>query len=179
MNNNLQEKLEQLRKAQKLKELENRISDEIKYLKEYEFDYTLFYKAEHLNWIANNIRTRNKDGYKGSHGDFQIDVNDDSALEGIQFAEEELTSEKFKEQLLNMASMEDAIIICRLGGDPEIEITLAAFLTNLSLFLSAPENWILAKNKKWLLEYLVDQNKIRIINIETTPNLLSLITISQ
>lgn len=155
------------------------MSDEITYLKEHEFDYNLYYEAEHLNWISNKIKTRKKDGYKGSHGDFQIDVNDESAIDSVKLAEEELTSEKFKEQLLNLASFEDVLVICRLGGDPEIEITLAAFLTNPTLFLSAPENWVLAKNKKWVLEYLVDQNKIRIIDIETTPRLLSLIVISQ
>jgi hypothetical protein len=64
----------------------------------------MFYEFENLNWIDSNIPVRNRDGYSGSHGDFQIDVDDASCICSFTLKEKEINSDKFKEQFSSLIS---------------------------------------------------------------------------
>ena len=72
----LKEKRLLLQKENQLKELRKRIAPKLNYLEEHSFAFKVFYDFKYINWINDNIKVRPKDGYRGSHGDFQIDVDD-------------------------------------------------------------------------------------------------------
>ena len=128
----------------------------------------MFYEFENLNWIDSNVRVRNRDGYSGIHGDFQIDVEDSSTLSSMSLKEEEINSKKFKEQFSSLISNESKLIVCYQGGDPELEFSDKAFLDNPTQFFSRPETWILTTDKKWIIEYIWEQGVIRFIKLHAS-----------
>ncbi len=165
----LKEKRILLKKEIRLKELRDKISSELNYLKEQNFTFNIFYNFEYVNWINNNINVRNKDGYRGSHGDFQINVNDREVISTPIETHNDLLTIKSVTAFFKDISNNTTFIVCSLSGNPELEISKEAFLSNPSLFFSSPETWILSADKKYIIENIWSQNAIRFINI-TQPD---------
>jgi hypothetical protein len=167
-----------LQKEVRLKNLRKRVASQISHLNKLDESYFLYYEFENLNWIDLNIRVRNRDGYTGIHGDFQIDVDDSNAVNLFNISEVEINSKKFKELFSSIISTESTLIVCYQGGDPELEFSANAFLNNPTQFFSKPETWILTTDKKWIIEYIWDQRVIRFIQIKaSTPTLVQKIII--
>ncbi len=168
-----------LQEEVRLKELRKRVESQISHLEKLSESYFVFYDFENLNWINSNVPVRNRDGYNGIRGDFQIDIDDSNAISSFNISEEDINSIKFKEQFSLLISKESKLIVCYQGGDPELEISTQAFLNNPLLFFSRPETWILTTDKKWIIEYIWDQGVIRLINLqESKAILLKKITIN-
>lgn len=181
------EKIEELRSKRlklqeeiRLKDLRKRVASQISHLDKLGESYFVFYEFENLNWIDSNVRVRNRDGYRGIHGDFQIDVDDLNAISSFNISEVEINSEKFKELFLSLISSESKLIVCYQGGDPELEFSAKAFLVNPTEFFSKPETWLLTTDKKWIIEYIWDQGVIRFIQLQgSTPKLVMKIIIEE
>lgn len=161
----LKEKRILLQKEIRLKELRNRIAPELNYLEEHNFDFNVFYDFEYINWINDNVKVRNKDGYRGSHGDFQIDVDDLGVVATKIASENDLLTVKPIIEFFNRISNDTTLIICTLGGDPEVEISKEAFLSNPSIFLSSPDTWVLSADKTSIIENIWEQGVVRFIDI--------------
>lgn len=170
MNNEKTEALKskrlKLQEEIRLKDFRKRVASQIAVLDQFGGSYFVYYEFEHLNWIASNVLVRKRDGYSGSHGDFQIDVDDTNAKQTINFREEELTTVKFKELISSSIPFESKIVVCYQGGAPELEISLTVFLENPSVFFSSPETWILTADKNWIIESIWEQEIIRLIQLE-------------
>ncbi len=176
----LKSKRLKLQEEVRLKDLRKRVASQISHLDKLGESYFVFYEFENLNWIDSNVLVRNRDGYSGIHGDFQIDVDDSNAISSFNIGEEEINSEKFKEQFSSLISAGSTLIVCYQGGDPELEFSVKAFLDNPSVFFSRPETWILTTDKKWIIEYIWEQGVIRFIQLhESTPTLVKKIIIEE
>jgi hypothetical protein len=71
-----------------------------------------------------------------------------------------------------------SLIVCYQGGDPELEISVKAFLTTPGIFLNRMEVWLLTADKKWIIEYIADQAAIRFIQLQgAVPRLVNKIII--
>lgn len=174
----LKSKRLKLQEEVQLKDLRKRVASQISHLEKLGESYFVYYEFENLNWIDSNVRVRNRDGYRGIHGDFQIDVDDSNVISSCNISEEEINSEKFKEQFSSLISNASTLIVCHQGGDPELEVSVTAFLDNPNEFFSRPETWILTSDKKWIIEYIWDQGVIRFIQLqESTPILVKKIII--
>lgn len=175
----LKSKKLKLKEEVRLKDLRKRVAPQISHLDKFEEPFFVFYNFENLNWIDSNVHIRNRDGYSGIHGDFQIDVDDLSAISSFIINEKEINSEKFKELFSSLITGSNIIVCCQ-GGDPELEISVKAFLDNPIIFFSRPETWILTTDKKWIVEYIWEQGVIRFIQLhESTPTLVKKIIIEE
>jgi hypothetical protein len=179
------EKMEQL-KAKKLllqeevrlKNLRGSIGSQIAHLEKTGHSYTVYYEAEHLNWIDSNVQVRKRDGYTGIHGDFQIDADDSKAISILKMKEVDIDSDEFKKEFLSLIPEDSMLNICYLSVVPELEIAVKAFLEKPTEFFSLPETWLLTTDKKWIVEYLWVQNKIRFIQLKgSTPTLIKTLVI--
>jgi hypothetical protein len=174
------QKIEQLRERRlklqeevRLKYLRERVVSQIAHLEKIGQPYTVHYDFENLNWIDSNVRVRKRDGYHGIWGDFQIDVYDSTATSIIKIREEDINADIFKRQFQSLISDNNALIVCYQGGDPELEISVKAFLYQPSVFLDRMEAWLITTDKKWIIEYISDQCAIRFIQLqESAPMLL-------
>lgn len=176
----LKSKRLQLQETVRLQNIRKRVATQISHLEIFGEPYAVYYKFEHLNWIDSNVRVRNRNGYNGIHGDFQIDVDDSTAISSYDISENEINSEKFKSQFSSIIPTDIRLIICYQGGDPELEISVNAFLNNPLEFFSRPETWILTNDKKWIIEYICDQHIIRFIQLQaSTPTLVIKINITE
>jgi hypothetical protein len=168
------EKAEQLKERRllfqeelQLKEIRKRILHQLDYLDENQFEYQIYDSGECLNWINSNVQVRNRDGYRGCHGDFQIDVDTTLGInEYVKYSQIDVLSDKIREQVSTMLPKEGLLIICRDGGDPELEITVEAFLSQPLLFFDKMETWILAKDHSWIIELIDEQDVIRFIQLQ-------------
>lgn len=184
MDSNKVESLKQkrmlLQKEIRLKKLRDRIKPELNYLEKHKYNFNIFYDSKHVNWIHDNIKVRNKDGYRGSHSDFQIDVNDIDAISTEKGKQDDFLAIKSITEFFDKITDDKMLIVCSLTGNPEFEISKNTFLSKPSIFLSSPENWVLTKDKKYLIESLWDQRVIRFIDItQVTPVLQVKLIISQ
>ncbi|MEZ4805195.1 MAG: hypothetical protein R2852_06865 [Bacteroidia bacterium] len=161
----LNEKRMLLQVELRLKEIQELIKAQLTYLWDQEFSYTLHYEHEYLNWIKLNVPIRKRDGYDGVYDDFQIDVDDSLCKDSVSYAEKEFHSEHFKAEFNAFLSDEIGLVLCYSGEEPEIEISLRAFLSNPSLFFARPENWIITKDKQSIIEYIWEQGVIRFIQL--------------
>lgn len=161
----LKEKRILLQKENRLKKICDRITSELNYLQENNFQFNVFYDFEYINWINENIKVRNKDGYHGSHGDFQIDVNDKDAISTEKGKEDEFLAIKSIREFFHKIPDDTMLIVCSLSGNPEFEISKNTFLSKPSIFLSSPENWILTTDKKYIVESIWEQKIIRFIDV--------------
>lgn len=176
----LKHRRKQLQEEVRLKILRERVASEIAHLEKLSQSYTVYYEFENLNWIDSNLRVRRRDGYSGIHGDFQIDVDDSTVRDTIEMKEEEINSDKFKEQFTSVIPDNNSLIVCHQGGDPELEISVEAFLSWPTVFLSNPETWIITIDKSWIIEYFWDQNVIRFIQLkESLPTIVKKIIIKE
>jgi|GEM_PF-4457551 len=176
----LKSKRLKLQEGVRLEDLRKRVASQLSHLEKLGESYFLFNEFENLNWIDSNVRVRNRDGYGGIHGDFQIDVDDSNAINSLNISENEINSKKFKEQFSSLISTASTLIVCYQGGDPELEISTKAFLDNPIEFFSRSETWILTTDKKWIVEYIWDQGVIRFIQLqESTPTLVKKIIIEE
>lgn len=176
----LKSKRVKLQEEVRCKDLRNRVASQISHLDKLKEIYFVFYEFENLNWIESNVNVRKRDGYTGSHGDFQIDVDDSQIKSSCTLKEKEINSDKFKEQFSLLISNSNKLIVCYQGGDPELEISSKAFLDNPAEFFSRPETWILTSDKKWIVEYFWSQGVIRFIYLqEFTPTLVKKIIIEE
>lgn len=174
----LRERRLKLQEEIRLKDLRERVASQITHLEKISQSYTVHYDFENLNWINSNIRVRKRDGYHGIWGDFQIDVDDSTAVSMIKIKEEEINADVFKKQFQSLIPDESALIVCYQGGDPELEISVRAFLEKPSVFLDRPEAWLMTTDKKWIIEYILDQGIIRFIHLqESVPMLVKKIII--
>lgn len=169
-----------LQKEIRLKKIRDRINSELNYLQEHNFHFNVFYDFEYVNWINENIKVRNKNGYHGSHGDFQIDVNDIDAISTEKGKKDDFLAIKSITEFFNKISDDKMLIVCSLTGNPEFEISKSTFLSKPSIFLSSPENWVLTTDKKYIIESIWDQGVIRFIDItQVKPVLQVKLLISQ
>lgn len=167
----LQNELEQ-------KELRQRVSSQIAFLENSGYAYSLYYESENLNWMVNNLSIRKKDGYHGLHDDIQIDINDAEAQETIFLSDVGLLADAMPVEFLSNLIEDKRLMICYLGGDPELEISAAAFISNPEVFFSGFETWIITSEKDWIIEYIREQNVIRFIKLsDAKPVLLMNIVI--
>jgi len=174
----LKSKRLKLQEEVRLKNLRRRVASQISFLEKLGELYSVHYEYRNLNWIESNLRTRIRDGYNGIHGDFQMDVDDSKALSSHIFSEKEIDSKKFMEHFLSQISPNSKLIVCYQGGDPELEISVKAFLNKPTVFFSNPESWILTTDKKWIIEYIWEQGVIRFIQLQdSTPVLVKKIII--
>ncbi len=175
--NELSEKRRRLQEEIKFKEKREEVANEIEYLEEMGEPFKLYYVAEHFNWIVQNVKTRKRDGYRGIHGDFQIDVVD---REAISFAQiEDSDSVQFSEITLAHIPKGEMLVVCHQSRSVEIEISVHAFLSKPSVFFSTPQTWGLAMNRRFMIEYLWEQGVIRLIKIDgSTPSLTHLFEIN-
>lgn len=171
----LREKRAKLQKEVKLQRIRDRIAPELAYLESRNFNYEVFYDASYLHWIHESLKVRRKDGYHGSHGDFQMDVQDSSALNIALKKEEAIFSHKLIAAFFNRISNETTFIICSLGGNPELAVSKSAFLSNPSLFLSSPETWVISGDKKMLIESIREQGVIRFIALVEVEPVLQIV----
>ncbi len=168
-----EQKIEQLREKRlklqeeiRLKDLRERVAFELAHLEKIGQSYRVHYDFEHLNWIVSNVPVRKKDGYHGIWGDFQIDVDDSKASSIIQLSEADITGEPFKKLVQSLIGEDCSLLVCYQGGDPELEISVQAFLTSPSIFLNRMEVWLLTTDKKWIIEHIADQAAIRFIQLQ-------------
>ena len=119
----LKEKRLLLQKENRLKELRKRIAPELNYLEEHSFAFKVFYDYKYINWINDNIKVRPKDGYGGSHGDFQIDVDDLNVVNTKIASEDDFLTVGPIAEFFNRISNDTTLIICALGGNLELEIS--------------------------------------------------------
>ena len=180
------DKIEQLKKKRlllkeevRLKALRKRISLQLGYLDEHGFDFKVYYNHEHLDWISDNVPLRKKDGYNGLH-DYQVDVDNTSPnCNSIYCLSDDLVVNKIREQFLTIASKDCKLIVCHNGGDPEIEISVEALVSNPLKFFSGRETWILIKDKSWVIENIWDQETYRFIQLQNMEPILVTEIISQ
>lgn len=164
----------------RLKDLRKRVMTQITYLEKLGHSYTVYYEVEHFRWINSHVKVRRRDGYYGIHGDFQIDVDDSTALNSIGLKEEEIGSVKFKMEVESLISDDSVLVSFTQGGDVELEFSLKAFLENPTVFFSGPETWLLTSDKKWVVEYIWEQGVIRVIQLEgSTPILVTKIIVEE
>jgi hypothetical protein len=174
----LKEKRLKLQEEIRLKNLRERVAFEIAHLEKTGESYAVHYDFEHLNWIDSNVSVRKKDGYNGIWEDFQIDVDDSTASSLIKLREGDINGELFKKHVQSLLSEDNTLIVCYQGGDPEIEISVRAFLNQPSVFLNRMEAWLLTTDKKWIIEYIADQDAIRFIQLKgSVPTLVKKILI--
>lgn len=167
------EKIKELKKREallqekvRLKLLSDQISHPINYLEREGFSYVVFAQFEWLNWLYAHVPIRKKDGYFGMHEDFQIDVDDANAQVFLELKQNELVSAAFSESILAVIPPESELVICYLGGAPEYQISLTAFLSNPLLFLSRFENWAITTDRKFIIEHIAEQQVLRLISVE-------------
>ncbi|MFB0939099.1 MAG: hypothetical protein QMB29_09200 [Urechidicola sp.] len=178
--NELKERQQQLKVEIQLKNLRNRIASQLNYLEQHNFNYKVFYSPQHLTWIESNVLIRKRDGYTGIHGDFQIDVNDIDCNDVINFTKNQFSTSQFSDEFSDILPTNSLLAICYDGGDPELEISLNAFLSNPLTFFNHPETWIITKDKSWIIEYVWDQEVIRLIQLQNpTPILKKKITVRE
>ena len=168
----LKEKRLLLKKENRLKGLRKRIAPELNYLQEHGFAFKVFYDAKNINWINDNIKVRPKDGYSGSHGDFQINVDDLSVVNTKIASEHDFLVVGPIAEFFNRIANNTPLIICALGGDPELEISKEAFLSNPSIFFSSPETWVLSADKTSIIENIWEQGVVRFIDITQSAPIL-------
>jgi hypothetical protein len=174
----LKERRRQLQEEMRLKKLRDRISSQIHHLENLGESYIVYYSFENLNWINSNVQVRKRDGYRGIHGDFQIDVDDSKVLNNFTMREEEINSHKFSELFLSFIPDHITLIVCYDVGDPELEISVNAFLSHPTEFLSHPETWIITFDKSMIIEYIWEQGVIRFIQLQNSiPTLVEKIII--
>lgn len=176
----LKERRQQLQEEVRRKTLRERVASQLAHLEKLGHSYTVYYEFENLNWIASNVRVRNRDGYSGIHGDFQIDVDDSTALSNSNMSEEDMNSDTFREQFSSLIPGHNSLIVCYQGGDPELEITAEAFLSHPTEFFSRPETWIITADKRWIIEYIWEQEVIRFIQLkDSIPTLVKKLIITK
>lgn len=159
-------------------DLSKSLKRELTFLEQHSFPYKIIEPFTHLLWIRSNVPTRKRDGYHGIYDDFQLNVDDSKAKTTVEIHENDLKTNILQASINLLLSENTNLIVCYEGGTPEIEIPLNAFLIDPKLFLSRFETWILSSDKKWLIEYIAEQNKIRIFNVENSfPTLEILYTI--
>jgi len=179
------EKIEELKNRRKklqeevrLKEIRGRVKSQIAHLEKLGQAFTVYYEFENINWIYENVQLRTRDGYRGVHGDFQIDVDDSILQDNFRLGEEEIDSNKFRNHFTSLIPDDKSLVVCYEGGDPELEISVKAFLDSPSTYFSRPETWIITTDKTWIIEYIWDQGVIRFIQLqESTPSLIKKIII--
>lgn len=162
----------QLQEKLRLKKLRKRIASQIDHLEKIGQSYIVYSEFENLNWINLNVRVRKRDGYSGIHGDFQIDVDDTTVMDYIKMREEEINSEMFRKQFLSLIPDNSSLIICHQDGDPELEISVKAFLSHPTEFFSRPETWIITVDRNWIIEYIWSQGVIRFIQLQQSLPIL-------
>lgn len=167
------EKIKELKKRQallqekvRLKLLSDQISHQINYLEREGFTYVVFAQFEWLDWLYAHVPIRKKDGYFGMHEDYQIDVDDATAQVTVELNRNELVSPVFSESVLAVIPSESDLVISYLGGAPEYQISVAAFLSNPLLFLSRFENWAITTDRKFIIEHIAEQQVLRLISVE-------------
>lgn len=169
-----------LKEEVRLKKLRERVASQISHLERLAESYFVYNKFENLNWIDSNVRVRKRDGYNGNHGDFQIDVDDSRAVNKLTIREVEINSNKFLKQFSSLITDQISLIVCYQGGDPELKISVKAFLSNPSVFLSRPETWIITADKSWIIEYIWEQGVIRFIKLKNSiPSIIKTIIIEE
>ena len=168
----LKEKQRLLQKEVRLKQLRKRIAPKLNYMEEHSFAFKVFYDFKYINWINDNIKVRPKDGYRGSHGDFQIDVDDLNVVNTKIASKDDFLTVGPIAEFFNRISNETTLIICALGGDPELGISKEAFLSNPSLFFSSPETWVLSADKTSIIENILEQGVLRFIDITQSEPIL-------
>lgn len=167
----LLEKRKKLQERIKQEELCEPISKAIEYLKLNNFNFNIHYKAHNLNWIADNLKVRNKNGYNGSHGDFQIDVDDNSVDICIKLkSENDFLKTSSIMSFLNTQSKGQNLIVCSLSSFAEVEISQKIFLSQPSVFFTNPETWVIDNEKSIIIEYIWKQEIVRFINVENKEN---------
>jgi len=176
----LKDSSQKLKEEVRLKNLRERVKSEIAHLEGLDESYYIYYDFENLNWIDSHVEVRKRDGYNGIHGDFQIDVDDSTAMSSLTMREDEINSDKFLVQFLSLISEDNSVIVCHEGGDPELKISVNAFLSDPIKFLSSPETWIITSDKSWIIEYIWEQGVIRFIQLkDSTPTLVKKIIIEE
>jgi hypothetical protein len=174
----LKERKQLLKEELRLKKLRERVAPQLAHLEKFGRHFNIYYDYENLNWINSNVQVRNRDGYSGIHDDFQIDVNDSKVEDNNIMREVDINSDKFVEQFLSLIPENTSLIICHQGGDPELEISVEAFLSHPMLYFSNPETWILTTDRSWIVEYIWDQGLIRFIQLQKSkPTLVKKIKI--
>jgi len=169
-----------LKEEIRLKKLRERVSTKITHLEQLGQSYSVYYDFENLNWINSNVRVRKRNGYNGIHGDFQIDVDDSKTMDTIKISDNEVNSDKFLEHFSSLIPDHSFLIVCHQGGDPELKISVKAFLSNPTKFFSNPETWIITADKNWIVEYIWDQSVIRFIQLKNSkPTLIKIIIIEE
>jgi hypothetical protein len=179
-----EEKIKELRKKRlQLKQevtRKARIPSQIAHLEKIGQSFNIYDQFENLNWIDTNVKVRNRDGYRGIHGDFQIDVDNSKVPNNLKIKESEIDSDKFSDIFKSIIPIHSSLIVCYQGGCPELEISDKAFLSKPTIFLSHPETWLITTDKNWIIEYLWDQGVIRFIKLQNfIPTLIDEITIEE
>ena len=172
----LKHKRLKLQEEVRQKAIRERVATQISFLEQSGEPYSVYYDSEHLNWIDSNVRTRNRDGYNGIHGDFQIDVVDAAAQNSYTIKEEEIDAEVFKHYFLECITA-DRLIVCYQGGDPELDIPVRAFINRPTVFFANPETWLLTTDKQWLIEYIWEQGVIRFIRVQDSNPILETVIV--
>jgi hypothetical protein len=176
----LKDKRRLLQKELQLRELNERVAPQLAYLEKLGESYRLYYDFENLNWIDSNVRVRNRNGYTGIHGDFQLDVDDSTVASTIDMSIKDLDSDLFQEQFSSLIPDTNSLIVCYQCGDPELEVSTKAFLAYPTLFFSRPETWIITTDKSWVIEYIWEQEVIRFIQLKKSiPTLIKKIIIER
>lgn len=168
----LKQKKSILLEKARLNKIKSRISNQLNYLDEQGYPYSIHYEHEYLFWIECSSYVRKKDGYRGIHGDFQIDVDDASQNCSNIYHENDFQSPQFAAEFTSILPEDISVIVCYLGGDPEFELSLKAFLSNPLIFFARIETWIITVDKNWIIEYFWDQQVIRIINLTKSKPIL-------
>lgn len=168
----LEKRRSEYQKELHLKKIRDRHSYIISFLETADYKYKVYYKSEFLNWLYLNVDIRKKDGYHGVHEDFQIDVQDSEAKESAHIKYSEISTNRFSKEILSFISRNDNFVHCQLGGDPDLETSVEAFLADLDKFLSVSGVWLVSTKKDWVIEYLSDQEVIRIIRLTGSKPIL-------
>lgn len=176
MDRNRQQKLTEkrhiLQQELQLKKIRSRISTQLDYLNEHNFRHAIYYENENLDWITKNLPFKTKDNYTGSH-DYQLDIKTNPNTHKIVCNKSEASfQDVLSDQITSILPKDSPLILCCNGGDPELEISIKAFLSKPFLFLSKPEVWVLSKNRNWIFEYIWEQKILRIVDIQKLTPIL-------
>ena len=170
-----------LQKKVELKEIKDRLSYLTPYLESAGFEYIIYYKNEYLIWLYENLDIRKKDGYRGVHEDFQINVQDAEAKEQTTINYKDVSSYLQSNEILSLINKDENFVLCQLGGDPDIEIPFNAFIENPGKFVTLRDSWLLSTKKDWIIENiwsLKGQQVIRFIKlIDSKPILYEVINL--
>lgn len=164
----LKQRLQLVKQKLAHKESLDSIYNELCYLEEKNYTYSVYVDNPYLNWLYNTVKTRKRDGYQGMYEDFQIDVNASETEISAHEKSIEAVFENHWDKVSSLIGTNSEVVLCQLGGAPDLLMPLAAFLSAPALFFNNLEHWAISSDKKWVIEFIHEQKALRFIKLQNS-----------